>query len=152
MTRSRLLAIFIVAPIIAIGAVAFYLLAPDIPDDPGAVQSGSLPAGGKQRTFLYYVPERLRPGAMLVMALHGSMGSGRQMRRFTGYRLERLADRYGFVVVYPDGFEGHWNDCRANAPYSAKSENVEDVAFVLELRRYFEESHATASRIYATGF
>ena len=89
---------------------------------------------------------------MLLLALHGSMGSGQQMRGFTGYRLERLADRYGFVVAYPDGFEGHWNDCRANAPYSANAENIEDVAFVLDLVRYFLEAHQVTPRVYAAGF
>lgn len=152
MTRRRVLIAVLLTPFIAIGLVALYLLVPDLPEEPDAIRTGSIQSGGRTRTFLYYVPAELRPGAMLLLALHGSMGSGQQMRGFTGYRLERLADRYGFVVAYPDGFEGHWNDCRANAPYSANAENIEDVAFVLDLVRYFLEAHQVTPRVYAAGF
>ncbi len=38
-----------------------------------------------------------------------------QMREWTGFELDELADQRGFVVAYPDGYKGNWNDCRRAA-------------------------------------
>jgi hypothetical protein len=45
-------------------------------------------------------------GSALVIVLHGSGMDGKKMRKWTGYEFDRLADRQGFALVYPDGYRG----------------------------------------------
>jgi polyhydroxybutyrate depolymerase len=73
--------------------------------------------------------------------------------RVTGYGFEQLADQYGFLVVYPEGFEKHWNDCRRRAPYAAKRLRIDDVGFVRALIDHFHASHRIdRSRVYVVGY
>src|SRR3972149_2013054 len=60
--------------------------------------------GGLDRTYLLHVPGGFPEGrpAGLVFVLHGGGGTGRNMDRMT--RVSGLADRGGFIVVYPDAF------------------------------------------------
>ena len=44
-----------------------------------------------------------------------------------------MADRHGFIVLYPDGYKNNWNDCRKDAPFAANKENVDDVGFLRAL-------------------
>jgi poly(hydroxyalkanoate) depolymerase family esterase len=56
--------------------------------------------GGLTRGYLLYVPAGLRPGAPLVVYLHGCNETAAQALAAT--RFDRLADRRGFAVVYPE--------------------------------------------------
>ena len=54
----------------------------------------------------------------------------------------------GFLAVYPDGYEQHWNDCRAAAPYAANKKNIDDVGFFGAMVDFFvAEQHANADRV-----
>ncbi|GHJ07339.1 hypothetical protein TPA0907_17060 [Micromonospora humidisoli] len=46
-----------------------------------------------------YVPDRVAARPALLLALHYCTGSGPALH--TGYGLSSLADRYGFIVIYP---------------------------------------------------
>jgi polyhydroxybutyrate depolymerase len=74
------------------------------------------------------VPDGLRKGAPLVVVLHGSGETGEAIRRETGYAFERLADRYGFAVVFPDAYHGYWDVCGVVGAVKA-----DDVAFLVAL-------------------
>lgn len=82
---------------------------------PGALRGKSnqmLSAGGLSRTFIYYAPADLSPNepAPVVIVAHGYLQSGQAMHDLTQY--QRVADREGFVVMYPDGepaSAGPWN-------------------------------------------
>ncbi|HXN88387.1 MAG TPA: hypothetical protein VN890_03365, partial [Methylocella sp.] len=60
---------------------------------------------GRERTFIEYVPKTLKPGAPLLFVLHPSGGDASGMRDYSNHEFDELADKYGFLVVYPDGFE-----------------------------------------------
>jgi polyhydroxybutyrate depolymerase len=142
--------------LVALAAAAWRWLVwapePVLPALRGGLASGSLRVGGRERSYSLYVPEPRAPRPALVFVLHGSMGDGAQARRGTFYRFDELADRDGFVVAYPDGFEGHWNDCRRAAPYSANLEQVDDVGFLRALVARLEAELAVdPRRVYATG-
>lgn len=129
-----------------------YVEAPELPPLAGELRRGSLRVGELERTYSVYVPAPLPAHAPLVLVLHGSMGNGEQARSGTFYGFDALADRHGFAVAYPDGFEEHWNDCRRVAPYSANTRNVDDVGFLRALVAHLAgELGLDPARVYATG-
>ena len=73
----------------------------------GAAKQEQVAVKGMQRSFITYVPRTLKPNAPLLFVFHGSGGDGDSMRDVTAHEFEQLADRDGFVVVYPDGFKRH---------------------------------------------
>lgn len=118
----------------------------------GALTHGSLEHGGRTRTFLSYVPAQVDPHPALVIVFHSSMGDGAQARTAFGYDFDRLADQHGFIVVYPDGVERHWNDCRKRAPFAARRLGIDDVGFIRALVAHFRANWNTGSdRVFATG-
>ncbi len=73
-------------------------------------------------------PSRSGPLAA-VISLHGGLGTGAAQERLTG--LDAIADRSGFVAVYPDGIDRSWADGRGAAP--ADRLGIDDVAFLADL-------------------
>lgn len=134
---------------------ATLLLGFELPPEPALSAEparGALPWRGLARGYLAYVPAGLAPGAPLVLVFHGSDGDARQARAGFGYEWDRLADEHGFVVAYPEGFEGHWNDCRAAAPYAANRLDVDDVGMTRALVARLAERHGVdPARVFATG-
>lgn len=106
--------------------------------------NGSLISSGWTREYILYVPksyDRSKP-APLVISLHGAGGWPAQQRDLSEWN--QLADRQGFIVVYPSGMEGFgprvWHEGR------------EDVVFISELIDKLEaEYNIDPSRIYANG-
>lgn len=141
-TRILLYLLLVVALLLA-GAYAWFVHAPT-PERPslgGAVEEGSLQVGTLQRSYIAYVPARLPAHAPLLLVLHGSLQTSEDIRIFSGYEFERLADAYGFVVVYPQGYERNWNDCRRSASYPAKVQNIDDIGFMQALIAQMAQQH-----------
>ena len=82
--------------------------------------------GGLKRTYRTYVPRGLVKGAALVVVMHGAGENGAQIRVWTGYGFERLADEHGFAVVYPNAYEGYWDVCNIVGDVSANGVNIDD--------------------------
>lgn len=112
----------------------------------------SLLSDGLRRTFLLHIPRgwsRQKP-APLVIVLHGGGGSGMRVAGLT--RFSSLADRAGFVVAYPDGINGHWNDGRNVANFRSHREHIDDVGFIRRLiERLVGQLNLDSTRVYATG-
>lgn len=133
--------------------VLWYTPAVEPPSLSSHVVEATLRVGERQRSYLAYVPSELAPGAPLVLVLHGSLMDGAMMRVWTGYGFERLAEQRRFAVLYPEGYRGNWNDCRKHAPYPAKTENVEDVAFMEALIEQFVSAHhIDRRRVFVFGY
>jgi polyhydroxybutyrate depolymerase len=123
------------------------------PQSSDAIQRGVIRVGGLDRTFLAYVPRNLPTNAPVVFVLHGAMQSAQMMRVSTGYEFERLADQHGFLVVYPHGYEEHWNDCRKQASYAARKRAMDDKGFLLALIEQFHSTHGIdRTRVFAMGY
>lgn len=112
----------------------------------------SIEHGGLTRTFRVYAPVGLKKPVPLVMVLHGGGGSGGNMEWLTQRGFNRIADRDGAVIVYPDGISKGWNDGRSDMKTKAVAEQIDDVGFLRAL------AHALAAmfpidpkRIYVTG-
>lgn len=112
---------------------------------------GSITSGGIERTFLYRVPATLDAASKpwpLVIALHGRGGTGAGQEALS--HLSDVADREGFIVVYPDGVEKSWADGRPGSP--AQEQGVDDVAFVSSLIDHFvAEEGADPGRVFVAG-
>jgi polyhydroxybutyrate depolymerase len=118
----------------------------------GKLAAGTITVGGLKRTYLVYVPNGLRKGAALVVAMHGSGEDGAQMRSETGHGFDRLADERGFAVVYPNGYEGYWNGCNITGDYSANRLDIDDVGFLRALAgKLVTEIGIDPRRVFATG-
>lgn len=125
---------------------------PPAPELSGRIEHGALEHGGRTRTWIAYVPAKPAPSPALVIALHSSMSTGQQARVSYGYDFDRLADQQGFIAVYPQGYEGHWNDCKVKGPYAAKRENIDDVGFLHALVDKLVKDHdVDRARVYVTG-
>ena len=96
---------------------------------------GSIIHGGLERTYRIHVPalyDKTKPVPLLI-ALHGGGGTGERMERLTLKGFNALSDKEGFVVVYPDGIEKHWNDGREKVRYRAHREKIDDIGFISAL-------------------
>lgn len=127
--------------------------------NPGTV-TGRLEVAGDTRTWVLYRPHIVPPpGAVLplVIALHGGGGTGAGMATFTRDGFNRLADRDGFFVVYPDGKKFFlrkrgWNDGRNVDSIPAQQHRVDDVGFIRALiDRLTTDYPIDPKRIYVTG-
>jgi len=112
--------------------------------------TGSMEIGGLARTWLLHVPDKynsLNP-APLLLALHGRLGDGKGMASLT--HLNQISDQYGFIVVYPDGYQRGWADGRGAT--TADLAGVGDVAFLSALIATLSGTYAiNARRVYVTG-
>ena len=109
--------------------------------------------GGRERTFIEYVPKTLKPGAPLLFVLHPSGGDAAGMRQYSNYEFDELADKHGFLVVYPDGVDNTWNDCRAGSPFSSKRLKIDDAGFIKSLLNLEVTAHAVdGKRVFAAGW
>ena len=117
--------------------------------------TASIMHNGLKRTYLIHIPPDNRGKLVpLVIALHGGGGTGSRMEKLTQGGFNTLSDREGFIVVYPDGIEKHWNDGRSvkAAGWRAHKENVDDVGFILSLIKHLvDEQNVDPKRVYITG-
>lgn len=116
--------------------------------------SSSISLGGLERTYRIHLPsghDRTKI-APLVFLFHGGGGTGQGMEKLTQGGFNRLADREGFIIVYPDGIEKHWNDGRGLEAYRAHRENIDDVGFISALIEHLIRTlNIDSNRIYAAG-
>jgi polyhydroxybutyrate depolymerase len=127
-----------------------------------AGESRTLNVDGVERSYYVHVPAGLRPGAPLVLVLHGAGGSGELAVRL--YRWQAKADAEGFLVAGPDAlppFPGRaadfltnprfWNDGSGRG--AANVRLADDVAFVAALIDALARGHGSdRARVYVTGF
>jgi polyhydroxybutyrate depolymerase len=151
----RRLALVVAALIVIVFLLGAFLLRSVPPTKPrlsARIERGSLHHGGRERTFLFYVPARVEPSPALLLVFHPSMSSGAGAREAFAYEFDRLADEHGFIAVYPDGVGQHWNDCRKRAPYAARRLGIDDTGFARTLVAHFVASRGVAAeRIFVTG-
>jgi polyhydroxybutyrate depolymerase len=129
----------------------------ELPDGPSGDYEIAVPHDGRQRTALVHVPDKVAAESKpvpVVLNLHGGGGSARAHRDYV--RMDALADREGFVVVYPNG-TGRLEDrlLTWNAGLCcgyAAAEGVDDVGFMrVLLGAVAARVPIDTARVYATG-
>jgi len=112
--------------------------------------TGKLKSGDQMRSYLIHVPKGLNKQGKypLILAFHGGVGTGEKFKKYS--RLNKYADREGFLVVYPNGIERSWNDGRGTT--KAEQMGIDDVQFVRDLIRHLSDQYPIdEARVYATG-
>ncbi len=110
---------------------------------------------GIERSYRIHIPpsfEKNGEGA-LVFVLHGGGGTAEGMENYlTKGGFNKLSNENGFIVVYPDGFEKHWNDGRKNVSWSENNEKIDDVDFFSTLiDQLTEEFNLDSNKVFFTG-
>ncbi len=106
--RQRVFGGFVLAAIVLFGAATVLANRSEARD-----LYGEIAVDGVGRTYTVYVPDRVRErrgSVPVVIVLHGARGDGARVRRVMG--LDPIAEREGFVAVYPDSLGPVWNDGR----------------------------------------
>lgn len=107
---------------------------------------------GKERAYRIHVPEAVassKSKVPLVFCFHGGGGNAEQASKmgWTG-----LAEKEGFIVVYPEGLNRHWNDGREAKKFAEQDAKINDVAFNLALLDQLEKEYPVdPKRIFVTG-
>jgi polyhydroxybutyrate depolymerase len=107
---------------------------------------------GAQRTAVLHQPAGGAGPRPLVIALHGLGGTGENFRKWSGF--DAVADREGFVALYPDAIEKRWSYGRPIiAPMPALAgEPVDDTGFIrLLIDDLVSKKIADPARVYVTG-
>jgi polyhydroxybutyrate depolymerase len=113
--------------------------------------NSALISSGQKRTYLLYVPKSYRPAVPtpLVISLHGYAEWPAHLMENS--RWNKLADQYGFLVVYPSGtqFPLQWH---ARGKSGSDADPLLDVTFISDLiDKLVGEYNLDPARIYANG-
>ena len=122
-------------------------------NDQVGVQEGSIVWDGLERSYLIHIPSSYNKTKLmpLVIALHGGGGTAKDMVKLTRGGFNTLADKEGFIVVYPDGINKHWNDSR-NDMLATDVEEINDVGFISALIDYLVETlNVDPNNVYVIG-
>jgi polyhydroxybutyrate depolymerase len=151
---KRLVFVLVVLLVAAGAAAIYFLFAPPPAPPTGTAAASTITVDGRERRYVVVAPAEMpTAGAPVLIALHGSEGSGDQLRSLIGRTLERLTAADHAYLVFPDGYEGHFNDCRRAANYSARTLGIDDVAFLRAIvARLVSEERVNPRRVFALGF
>jgi polyhydroxybutyrate depolymerase len=111
--------------------------------------SGSFVSSGEKREYLLYVPKSYDPSkpTPLVISMHGAGLWGAAQKEASQWN--DLADKKGFIVVYPSGVGGKGVRIWRAQPRPGL---MKDVRFISELIDTLEASYnIDSTRIYANG-
>ncbi len=113
----------------------------------------SFKLNGYKRAFSVHTPPSYKYGDRLpvIMVLHGGGGNNKQVVEQT--KMNETADKYGFIVVYPEGIGRKFHTWNAGACCGkAKDKNVDDVAFISRvIDKISKLYNIDEKRVYATG-
>jgi polyhydroxybutyrate depolymerase len=136
----------LLAALAGLGSGAGGLASRPAPASPPGDSLRTIAVGTSSRSYLLHVPSSYRSGRStpLVLVFHAGGGRAAGIAPHTGF--SRLADRAGFVVAYPEGVGGRWNDGRGVAV------SHDDVGFVRALLDTLSAALTIdPRRVYATG-
>ncbi|MEU0504785.1 PHB depolymerase family esterase [Nocardia sp. NPDC005998] len=115
---------------------------------PDGDQLGQLSFGGLVRTYGLHIPAGTDHPAGLVVNLHGGGSTGHGQESLTHY--DTVADRHGFIVVYPDGIEHNWADGRGASEPDRRG--IDDVGFLVALvDKLARDFDIDRGHVFATG-
>lgn len=116
----------------------------------GQTIADSLLIDGHYRVFYFHTP-KVKAGASLIFAMHGSGGRPQDMME-QAKKLESRAAGENFIIAYPAGYKRYWNECRKASTAAANVENIDEDAFFSGMIDYFKKHYKIDTKhIFATG-
>lgn len=112
----------------------------------------SVQVGDLTRTYLLAVPTSYQPGkpTPLVMIFHGQKTDAAFVADSAG--MEKIGEREGFIVVYPQGLKNTWNSGGQSDQNWAEENQIDDVGFVRAMVAALSQQYSIdRRRIYAAG-
>lgn len=106
---------------------------------------------GKNREYIIHLPKKYESlkRIPIIMALHGSGGKDEGTQKL--YKLDEPADKYGFIVIYPQAIYKSWNIPGITA-YGEIDSTADDVHFISVLidstARFYK---GDSNKVFATG-
>ncbi|MBT8298774.1 MAG: prolyl oligopeptidase family serine peptidase [Maribacter sp.] len=110
--------------------------------------------GGYERSYIVHLPpaSKMQQPIPLLFHIHGGGGTAKGTPGLTFGRFNELADRDGFIVVYPNAIAKNWNDGRSLEGVKAWKENIDDVGFITAILDELKQKYPIdTSRIFTTG-
>lgn len=96
-----------------------------------------------------YVPDKVQAHPPILVGLHWCHGSGPAF--YTGTQFAAQADKYGFIVIYPNAnsSDSCWD---VHSQAALKHDGGSDPAGIVSMVRYVVKTYnADSTRVYATG-
>jgi polyhydroxybutyrate depolymerase len=104
------------------------------------------------RSFSYYPPSGNIANGSLVFIMHGSGGNSNNMIK-PAAKLESIAASEKLLVVYPNGYQHFWNECRKYSNAVANKEDINEQAFFTAMIDYFQKKYSVnKEKVFAAGF
>jgi len=88
---------------------------------------------GKKRNYIIHLPTNYQSlkNIPVIIALHGSGGKSEGTQKL--YQLDPLADKYGYIVLYPQAIYKNWNIPGIPAANGKVDSSANDVQFISAL-------------------
>jgi acetylxylan esterase len=115
----------------------------------GLVQVTNFGTNPSNLQMYLYVPNTVTPRPAVLVAVHYCTGSGPAF--YSGTEFAGLADRYGFIVVYPSVTRA--SKCfDVSSPQALRHNGGSDPVGIVSMVRYVQQhNNADANRVYVTG-
>lgn len=117
-------------------------------------QTHTMQFEGYERSYIVHLPPeaKLQNPLPLLFHLHGGGGTAKGTSGLTFNRFNELADRDGFIVVYPNAINKNWNDGRKLEDVLAWKKDINDVAFITAIIDELKQKYKIdTKRIFTTG-
>lgn len=119
-----------------------------------SVQKFEFEYQGESRLYLVHLPppEKMKQPLPVLFHIHGGGGTAMGTVGLTFGRFNELADRDGFIVVYPEAIGKNWNDGRKVQLNKSFSEKRDDVGYFAEVVNRLKKNYSIdENQIFAAG-
>jgi polyhydroxybutyrate depolymerase len=120
----------------------------------GEFQNESIKVGDHTRTYRLFVPSDLPDAVPVVFVFHGTETPGHGIDSIIKTtRFQEIGEIHHALIIFPEAYEGNWNDGRLNNRAKSYRDGIDDIAFVDAMLAQTEHDyHVDRTRIDATGF
>ncbi len=120
-------------------------------EKPSSLEKSAIWHQGQEREYLIHRPHTHTTSTQtpLVLFLHGGGGNATQAAKM-GFN--EVANRYGFIVAYPNALDTHWNDGRESRLLKSTTGEIDDSGFLVKVVQDISKHHPIdKNRVFTAG-